>query len=190
MEIKRKFLSSTNLQLEIGQGDITSEKVDVIVNAANSHLSHGGGVARAIAECGGEAIYEESRRWVEVYGPVSHDSPAHTTGGELPCKLVIHAVGPVWGEGEEGKKLASAIRSSLELAKKQGAGSIAFPAISTGIFGFPLGQAAEVFMTEFKEYLSEQRPGRMKLIKMVLYDEKTLLEFLNAFDRVFDQETE
>jgi O-acetyl-ADP-ribose deacetylase (regulator of RNase III) len=188
MEIKRKFLSSTNLKLEIGQGDITSEKVDAIVNAANSHLSHGGGVARAIAERGGETITEESKKWVETHGPVAHDSPAHTSGGKLPCKYIIHAVGPVWGEGEEEGKLSTTIRSSLELAEKLGVESIAFPAISTGIFGFPIRRAAEIFMKEFNEYLSTQRLGLVNSIKMVLYDENTLLEFLDAFDKIFDEE--
>jgi O-acetyl-ADP-ribose deacetylase (regulator of RNase III) len=190
METKRKFISPAKIQLEIEQGDITSEKVDAVVNAANSRLSHGGGVARAIAERGGKAIIKESQRWIEKYGPVTHSSPAYTSSGELPCKFVIHAVGPIWGEGEEERKLASAIRSSLELAEKLGAESIAFPAISTGIFGYPLGQAAGLFMTEFKSYLSTQQPGHLRSIRMILFDEKTLLEFLDAFDKVFDQETE
>jgi O-acetyl-ADP-ribose deacetylase (regulator of RNase III) len=188
MEIKRKFLSPAGQKLEIGWGDITSENVDAIVNAANSHLNHGAGVARAILDRGGETLTEESRRWVETHGPVAHDSPAHTSGGDLPCKFVIHTVGPVWGEGEEERKLTTAIRSSLELAEKLGVESIAFPAISTGIFGFPIRRAAEIFMKEFNEYLSTQRLGLVNSIKMVLYDENTLLEFLDAFDKIFDEE--
>lgn len=188
MEIKRKFLSQNNLQLEIGQGDITSEKVDAIVNAANSHLSHGGGVAHAIAERGGDVITKESREWVDKNGLVTHDSPAHTSGGRLPCRFVIHLVGPVWGEGDEDRKLATALRCGFERAEELGAVSIAFPAISTGIFGFPLDRAAEIIMKEFKEYLSTQRPGQVKMIRMVLFDERSLTEFLDAFDKVFDQD--
>jgi len=188
MEIKRKFLSPAGLKLEIGRGDITSENVDAIVNAANSHLNHGGGVARAIADRGGETITEESRRWVETHGRITHESPAFTTSGDLPCKFVIHAVGPVWGEGEEERKLATAIRSSLELAEKLGVESIAFPAISTGIFGFPVHSAAKIFIKEFKEYLSSQQPGQVKSVKIVLFDEKTLYDFLDAFDNTFDEE--
>jgi O-acetyl-ADP-ribose deacetylase (regulator of RNase III) len=190
MEIKRTYVSTTNRRLEIGQGDITSEKVDAIVNAANSQLIHGGGVARAIAERGGGVINEESRKWVDTHGPATHEAPAYTSGGELPCKFVIHAVGPVWGEGDEEKKLARAIRGSLKLAETLGVESIAFPAISTGIFGFPVRRAANLFMMEFREYLSTQKPGQVDLIRMILYDEKSLDEFLHAFEKVFKGEME
>ncbi|MBM3138042.1 MAG: macro domain-containing protein, partial [Chloroflexi bacterium] len=159
MDIKRNYDSPFNSRLEVGQGDITSEKVDAIVNAANSRLNHGGGVARAIAERGGSVITDESRKWVETNGPVTHDSPAYTRGGDLPCKFVIHAVGPVWGEGDEEKKLTSTIWSCLELAESLGVKTIAFPAISTGIFGFPVQNAAKLFMTVFKDFLSTKRPG-------------------------------
>jgi len=190
MEIKRKYLSPFNSLLEVGQGDITSEKVDAIVNAANAHLNHGGGVARAIAGHGGFVINDESRKWVETHGPVTHDSPAYTSGGKLPCKYVIHAVGPVWGEGDEESKLAIAIQGSLDLAESLGVESIAFPAISTGIFGFPVSRAAVLFMTVFKDYLSTERSAVVRLIRIVLFDEKSLMEFIGAFDMIFSEETE
>ncbi len=185
METKRDFLSETGGLLEVGQGDITFEATDAIVNAANSQLSHGGGVALAIARGGGEVINKESRKWVAEHGPVTFDSPAYTGGGNLPCKYVIHAVGPVWGEGDEDDKLATAIRSSFERAEQLGVKSIAFPAISTGIFGFPVDRAAGIFMKVFREYLSEPNPDAVKTIKMILFDNRTLDVFLAAFDEEF-----
>jgi O-acetyl-ADP-ribose deacetylase (regulator of RNase III) len=183
MEIKREFESQTGGRLEIGQGDITREAVDAIVNAANSHLSHGGGVALAIAMRGGEAINKESRQWVNEHGPVTFSAPAYTSGGNMPCRFVIHAVGPVWGEGDEDHKLASAIQGSLKLAEELGVNTIAFPAISTGIFGFPVDRAAGIFMEEFKNYLSNK--DAIKTIKMILFDRSTLDDFMSAFDKIF-----
>jgi len=100
----------TGQTIQIVQGDITTESVDVIVNAANEHLQHGGGVAWAISKKGGPAIQTESDAWIRQHGLVSHAHPAWTSGGLLPAKYVIHAVGPVWGDGDEDNKLASARR--------------------------------------------------------------------------------
>lgn len=123
--------------LQFVQGDITAESTDAIVNAANKHLQHGAGVAGAILRRGGQVIQRESDAWIQAHGNVSHAAPAWTSGGNLACRIVIHAVGPVWGDGDEEKKLANAIIGSLRLADELGLHSIAFPAISTGIFGFP-----------------------------------------------------
>src|SRR3990172_8126392 len=99
----------TGQTVQIVQGDITVEGVDAIVNAANEHLQHGGGVAWAISNKGGPAIQQESDEWVREHGRVSHSHPAWTSGGRLPAKYVIHAVGPVWGDGDEDSKLESAV---------------------------------------------------------------------------------
>ena len=107
---------STGQSLQIVQGDITTEEVDAIVNAANEYLQHGGGVAWAIVKRGGDVIQEESDEWIKQHGPVSHAHPAWTSGGALPAKYVIHAVGPVWGDGDEDKKLADAVTGSLRVA--------------------------------------------------------------------------
>ena len=123
------------------QGDLTEERVDAIVNAANSRLQHGGGVAGAIARRGGAQIQAESDAWVRAHGEVAHDRPAVTGAGRLDCKAVIHAVGPVWGEGGEDAKLRAAVLGALGAAEERGFGSIALPAISTGIFGFPKSAA-------------------------------------------------
>ena len=187
MNTQRHFSSRFGISIEIGQGDITAEPVDAIVNAANSLLMHGGGVARAIAKAGGEIIDRESQKWIEEKGPVTHQSPAFTSAGKLPCKYVIHAVGPVWGEGEEEEKLASAIRGSLDLAEELGVKSIAFPAISTGIFGFPVDLAAKIFLDELHNYVSHQKASRLKLIKIVLFDDRSLSQFTSAFDLTFGE---
>src|SRR5512146_11618 len=96
-------------RLELVSGDLTEEQVDAIVNAANSHLAHGGGVAGAIVRRGGPSIQAESDAWVHKHGPVTHAEPAYTGAGRLPCRYVIHAVGPIWGAGDEDGKLADAV---------------------------------------------------------------------------------
>src|SRR5512139_482510 len=116
--------------IELAQGDITGLSVDVIVNAANKHLQHGGGVAAAIVRRGGRIIQDES----DKLAPIETGQAVITTGGKLPAKWVIHTLGPVWGEGDEDSKLRSAIRNSLKLADERNLKSIAFPAVSSGIY--------------------------------------------------------
>ncbi|RME88198.1 MAG: macro domain-containing protein [Anaerolineae bacterium] len=171
--------------LQIVQGDITREEVDAIVNAANAYLQHGGGVAAAIARRGGPIIQRESNAWVREHGPVSHEAPAYTGGGNLPCRYVIHAVGPVWGEGDEDAKLAAAIRGSLALAERLGLESIAFPAISTGIFGFPKGRAARVIFEAVRAYFAAHPDSPLHLVRLTLYDRPTVEAFLKAWDDYF-----
>src|SRR5574342_1200924 len=124
--LKERILS-TGQTLQIVQGDLTAEEVDAIVNAANEHLQHAGGVAWAISKRGGPAIQKESDEWVRTKGTVSHAHPAWTSGGLLPAKYVIHAVGPVWinGRDEEDQKLEMAITGSLRVADELKCSSIA-----------------------------------------------------------------
>ena len=157
------------------------------MNAANARLAHGGGVAAAISHQGGPAIQEESDAWVRQHGPVSHARPAYTSGGKLPCRYVIHAVGPVWGEGDEQHKLAQAVDGSLALGDELKLASIAFPAISTGIFGFPKDLAAAIFMECIPAYFTAHPGGSLKTVKIVLYDTTTLQAFLDAFNNAFEQ---
>ncbi len=173
--------------LQICRGDITTLAVDAIVNAANAHLAHGGGIAAAISRKGGPAIQEESHAWVRQHGPVPHDQPAYTSGGNLPCKYVIHAVGPVWGDGDEGRKLADAISGSLALADKLKLASLAFPAISTGIFGFPKDLAAAIFMNAIPAYFAANPESGLRVVKILLFDDATLEAFTNAFNSAFEQ---
>lgn len=170
----------TGQSLQIVQGDITTEEVDAIVNAANEHLQHGGGVAWAISRRGGPTIQQESDDWVRTKGPVSHTHPAWTSGGLLPAKTVIHAVGPVWGEGNEDFKLSAAVSGSLRVADELGLQSIAFPAISTGIFGFPKERAAKVILEAIETYFRENTSSGLKVIKLVLFDQPTVGAFLQV----------
>lgn len=169
--------------LQLARGDITDEKVDAIVNAANAHLSHGAGVAGAILRRGGRQIQIESDQWVREHGVVSHADPAYTSAGNLPCRYVIHAVGPVWSEGEEEDKLATATYGSLKLAERLGLKSITFPAISTGIYGFPKLLAAQVMLSAITDYLAGTSKSALRLIRIVLYDPESLQAFVEAWER-------
>jgi len=157
---------------EIKQGDITLAKTDAIVNAANKLLRHGGGVAGATVHRGGLAIEAESTMWVAEHGPITPSRPAYTTGGEMDCKYVIHVVGPVWGEGEEKDKLRWAIRGAFRMGEKLEIRSISFPAVSTGIYGFPADLAAEIFIDEIFSYCTANGVSSIEIIAMVLYDEE------------------
>jgi O-acetyl-ADP-ribose deacetylase (regulator of RNase III) len=170
----------TGQNLQIVQGDITTEEVDAIVNAANEHLQHGGGVAWAISKRGGPVIQQESDEWIRTKGTVSHAHPAWTSGGQLPAKYVIHAVGPVWGDGDEDAKLAEAVSGSLRVADELGLESIAFPAISTGIFGFPKERAAKVILGAIETYFEENKSSGIKIAKIVLFDQDTADGFLQV----------
>jgi len=134
------------LPIRIEHGDITELKVDVIVNAANSHLSHGAGVAGAISSAAGPGLDRESDEQVARDGPVPVGGIAVSGAYDLDARWVIHAVGPRYGleEGSDSELLASAYRSSLEKALELGARSIAFPVISGGIFGYPMDEATQI----------------------------------------------
>jgi O-acetyl-ADP-ribose deacetylase (regulator of RNase III) len=166
--------------IQIVQGDITSEEVDAIVNAANEHLQHGGGVAWAIAKKGGPTLQKESDAWVRHHGSVSHTEPAWTSGGLLPAKYVIHAVGPVWGAGDEDKKLASAVTGSLRVADELKCSSMAMPAISTGIYGFPKDRAAGIILSAIEKYFSDRSSG-LKTVKFVLLDQPAVDVFIKCW---------
>ena len=142
--------------LELVQGDITALETDGIVNAANERLAHGGGVAGVISRRGGPTIQRESDAWVRRHGPVSTGSAAITSGGDLKAHHVIHAVGPVYdGTPRSAELLASAVYAALQMADEHGLKSIALPAISTGIFGYPLAEAAQVMLRAAIAYLEE-----------------------------------
>jgi len=172
---------SSNPIVQIVQGDITTEEVDAIVNAANEHLQHGGGVARTISSQGGSTIQKESDAWIRQHGPVSHSHPAWTSGGRLPAKYVIHAVGPVWGDGDEDQKLSDAVKGSLRVADELKCASIAMPAISTGIFGFPKDRAAEIIFVAIEEYLANN-VSNLQVVKIILFDQPTVDVFLKAWN--------
>lgn len=175
---EKKFSGGQSLQ--IAQGDLTLEAVDAIVNAANEDLQHGGGVAWAIVRRGGDSIQIESDEWIRAKGRVSHAHPAWTLGGRLPAKYIIHAVGPIWGAGDEDAKLAQAVSGALRLADELRCASLALPAISTGIFGFPKARAAKIILWTIEEYFSKPEAG-LKVAKIVLFDQPTVDVFLGAW---------
>ena len=167
-------------EVRLLRGDITSYPADAIVNAANSELLPGGGVCGAIHDAGGPAIAEECRRIRAERGPLLPGQAVATNGGWLQAKYVIHAVGPVWHGGEHGeaKTLANCYRESMRIADELKVHSIAFPAISTGIFGYPIEQAAWVAIPTVIQSLSSAR--HLVLVNIVLFDKSTL----NAFAQV------
>ena len=169
------FPNGQRLQLVLG--DITQEQVDAIVNAANAYLAHGGGVAGAISRRGGPLIQAESDAWVQQHGPVKHAEPAYTQAGNLPCRYVIHSVGPVWGEGNEAAKLGMAITGSLQVAEKLELTSIALPAISTGIFGYPKEEAAGVILGSILEYFAHNPASGLQTVRMTLYGQDIIEAF-------------
>lgn len=147
-------------QLELVEADITDLDVDVVVNAANDQLQLGTGVAGAIRKKGGPSIQEECNR----IGSTPVGTAVMTGAGHLKAKWVIHAVGPMMGQGDEDKKLAAAVRAALALADRRGMKTIALPAISTGNFGFPMDRAARIMLTEVHRFLQ----GGTKLEKVIL----------------------
>ncbi len=178
--IEEKIFSSGK-KLQIVLGDLTIEDVDAIVNAANSQLSHGGGVAGVIVRNGGRIIQEES----SLKAPIPTGSAVFTTAGSLPSKFVIHAVGPIFGEGEEDDKLTAAIQSALRIGTQLKISSISFPAISSGIFGFPKDRCAEIFLKVIEEYL-ENSETTINLIRLCNIDSLTVNIFQEKFNEKFN----
>jgi len=177
----------TGQAIQIVQGDITTEEVDAIVNAANEHLQHAGGVAWSIAKKGGESIQKESAAWIREHGRVSHANPAWTSGGHLPAKHVIHAVGPVWGDGDEDSKLEAAVRGSLRVADELKCSSLALPAISTGIYGFPKERAAGIIFSAIEKYFVENSASELQTIRLVLFDQATVDVFTASWQNKWDR---
>ena len=172
-----------NKILRLVNGDITERNVDVIVNAANSYLKHGGGVAAAIVRKGGAIIQEESDRIGGGFVPVG--SAVITSAGKLPCKAVIHTVGPRMGEGDEYNKLLKAVQSTLALAAEKEFKSISIPAISSGIFGFPKDKCAKILVQESERFLKQNNNTcSIDIIEFCIFDNETLDCFKTEFVNV------
>lgn len=181
---KRSSSSSHSVSSEriirLENGDIIERKVDAIVNAAGSYLRHGGGVAAAIVRKGGQIIREES----DKIGFVRVGSAAITSAGRLPCRAVIHAVGPMMGEGDEDRKLRQTIQSALNLAEKNSFKSISVPAISSGIFGFPKDRCASILVEEAVQFLTSNFDiTSVELIEFCIINGETLAHFKKEFGK-------
>jgi len=168
-------------QIELVKGDITRQAVDAIVNAANSQLAGGGGVDGAIHRAGGPTLMQQTRKKYPDGCPTG--SAIATTAGELPARFVFHAVGPVWhgGRKQESQALASAYRTCLELSIEHDCKSIAFPAISTGVYGYPVDLAATTSITTVRDFLIQNE--RPPLVRFVLFSDG----HYGAFSRVLEE---
>lgn len=173
-------------RIELELCDITREQTDAIVNAANPRLGNGGGVAAAIRIAAGEGFQEECERLVAERGEVETGIDAVATGAyALPCRWVIHVVGPIWSEHapqRAAELLAGAHRAAVSLAAEIGAASLSFPAISTGIYGYPIDQAAPVALTAVQEALAEH--PEVELVRFCLSSEPDLEAFSAAAAQV------
>ncbi|MCC7360990.1 MAG: macro domain-containing protein [Anaerolineales bacterium] len=174
-------------RVALEHGDLTEAAVDAIVNAANAELQHGGGVAAAIVRRGGRVIQTESDAWLAAHGPAGHDRPALTQAGQLPARAVIHAVGPLWRGGGHGERAAlqAAYAGALALAAEQGFASVAFPSISTGLYGYPVAQGAAIAAQAVADYFTHHPAGPVREVRFVLIDAPTVAAFQQALAAQF-----
>ena len=166
--------------LELVEGDITQQDTEALVNAANEQLRVGGGVDGAINSAGGPKIQEEARK----IGHCPTGQAVITTGGNLKAKFVIHTVGPIYRDGRhrEPELLASAYRECLKIASARGIKSLAFPSLSTGVYGYPISDAARVALKTVKDYLAEHQ--EIELVRFVLFGQPTFAAFTEALQEI------
>jgi O-acetyl-ADP-ribose deacetylase (regulator of RNase III) len=188
MEKETVQMEVNGARILIIQGDITRQATDAIVNAANSSLMGGGGVDGAIHRAGGPAILEDCKKIVDRQGRLPAGRAVITTGGNLPAKHVIHTVGPVWHGGDSGEAglLESAYRESLKIAAENNLASVSFPSISTGAYGYPVEQAAEVAVSTVVAFLREEKTSVEEVV-FVLFDSKTYEAYEAALEKVADK---
>jgi len=174
--------------IQVRLGDLTTEKVDAIINAANRALGHASGLAGAIVKKGGDIIQDESDIYVLEHGKLKDGDVCHTHAGRLPCKYVIHTVGPVWRAGKENEEavLALAMRNTLIEADKLKCKSISVPAISSGLFNFPKDKCARILFDTTTAYLKEHEgksDSTVKEIRFTNFDDGTVKCFTQEFER-------
>jgi putative ATPase len=169
--------------LKVVHGDLTHERTDAVVNAANEWLAHGGGVAGAIVRRGGLEVQWQSDAWVEANGKVPVGGVAVTDAGALPCKKVIHAVGPVWhgGDDDEPDNLRAAVLNSLTAAHELGLHSLAMPAISSGIFGFPKDLCARILVDATVDWFGQHPEATLREVRFTNFDAPTVRVFVDEF---------
>jgi len=182
--MRRTCLAVGDCGLYLEQGDITRREADAIVNAANSGLRGGGGVDGAIHRAGGPEIMAQCRQIIRRIGSLPTGQAVRTSAGRLPAKHVIHTVGPVWRGGRAGESegLAACYRSSLAVAREWGCRSVAFPSISTGVYGYPLDPAAAVALQTVRgELQTTQSPAE---VIFVLFDDAAFTAYARALERL------
>ena len=174
-------LTVSQTRLLLKQGDITLEDTDAIVNAANSSLMGGGGVDGAIHRAGGPAILEECRKIRRDQGELPTGEAVMTTGGKLKARYVIHTVGPVWHGGghDEDRLLGNAYRNSLNVAARHHVRSVAFPSISTGIYGFPIERASKIAFSTVCDFVCEHH--EVKEIRFIVFSQSDFDIYLSLF---------
>jgi O-acetyl-ADP-ribose deacetylase (regulator of RNase III) len=172
-------------QVVLLQGDITEQSVDAIVNAANTELAGGGGVDGAIHRAGGPAISAECERLRSQQGGCPTGSAVITTAGHMDVKAVIHTAGPVWDGGGAGEpeKLEACYRSALQLARRHGLRTVAFPSISTGVYGYPVHEAAQRALKTVKDVLASH-PDAYDEVRFVLFSDDDLATYRDALDAI------
>ena len=176
MKVLYQAQVSASTAFEVVQGNLLEEPVDAIVNAANGHLAHAGGVAAVISRAAGPALQQESDRIVREHGPFPTGSAVVTTAGRLPFKAVIHTIGPRWGEGEEEAKLERALAAAFSCARERGWNSVSFPAVSAGIFAVPPHICA-------RAYLAAVRGAALSKVRLCLRDQAVIDAVLEEVSR-------
>ena len=167
--------------LLVVRGDLTTQGVDAVVNAANPQLQHGGGVAHALSLAGGPDVQRLSDEWVERHGPLSPGAAAVTGAGNLPAEHVIHVVGPRYADGQDNEALlGQAVDAALESAEELGASSIALPVISAGTYGYPLQEAAAVITRRVARWLAQHPEGAVREVRLVGFDDEAAEAFAAA----------
>jgi O-acetyl-ADP-ribose deacetylase (regulator of RNase III) len=161
-------------------GDLLRQPVDAIVNAANGHLAHGGGVAAVIADAAGGALEAEGDALVAERGPIPTGEAVVTTAGALPFRGVVHAVGPARGEGQEEAKLVAALRAAFRRAEERGWTSLAFPAVSSGIFAVPLDVCARAYVRAAREHAAASPDGSLRDLRLVVLKAGSLTDLVAA----------
>jgi O-acetyl-ADP-ribose deacetylase len=181
MVVRMRTLDVGGTTIRTFTGDLTEERVDAIVNAANAHLQHGGGVAGAISRAAGPVVQRESDAWVAEHGPLRDGTAAVTGAGSLPCRLVVHVAGPVHDAGRDDNddRLRAAVTAALEAGREHGARTIALPAISAGIYGYPLAEATAVLVSAVADWV-RAHPGELDEVRLVGFADAATEAFASA----------
>ena len=184
-EIKASRVLASGQRIVVVHGDLTRESVDAIVNPANGWLAHGGGVAGAILRRAGIDLQLESDEWVDRHGQVPNGGVALTKGYMLPARQVIHAVGPVWHGGgrDEEAELGAAVTNSLAAAEQEGCATVAMPAISSGIFGFPKERCAAILFERAEAWFAAHPGSVVRELRFTNIDAPTVRVFCEEFER-------